>query len=172
MRFNSCVFSVINEIHIENVKGLNTNLMIQISKKVNFGEFGLVRFRTPFDAIITRINSIDSEKTARSIKDEINRENIIDINNQELINLCDIIKREKTFDNNIDVFLAAWQLIHVRNNMGINYRKTLEYATKNYILPLPIFPNCFCTCRIFPHRPQTNHSLPRVECGHPVHKKR
>ena len=107
----------------------NHDLMIQISKKVNFGEFGLVRFRTPFDAIITRINSIDSKKTTRSIKDEINRENIININNQEFINLCDIINRKRTFDNSIDVFLAAWQLIHVRNNMGVNYRKAMEYAT-------------------------------------------
>lgn len=106
----------------------NPNSMIQISEKVNFGEFGLVRFRTPFDAIITRINSIDSKKTARSIKDEINRENIIDINNQEFTNLCDIIKRKRTFDNSVDVFLAAWQLIHVRNNMGVNYRRALEYA--------------------------------------------
>ena len=106
----------------------NHDLMIQISEKVNFGEFDLVRFRTPFDAIITRINSIDSKKTAQSIKDEINRENIIDINNQEFTNLCDIIKRERTFDNSVDVFLAAWQLIHVRNNMGVNYRKALEYA--------------------------------------------
>lgn len=103
--------------------------MIQISEKVNFGEFGLVRFRTPFDAIITRINSIDSKKTSRSIKDEINSENIININNQEFINLCDIINRKRTFDNSVDVFLAAWQLIHVRNNMGVNYRKALEYAT-------------------------------------------
>lgn len=106
----------------------NPNLMIQISEKVNFGEFGLVRFRTPFDAIITRINSIDSRKTARSIKDEINRENIIDINNQEFANLCDIIRRKRAFDNSVDVFLAAWQIIHVRNNMGVNYRKALEYA--------------------------------------------
>lgn len=68
--------------------------MIQISEKVNFGEFDLVRFRTPFDAIITRINGIDSKKTARSIKDEINRENIIDINNQEFTNLCNIIKQK------------------------------------------------------------------------------
>lgn len=102
--------------------------MIQISEKVNFGEFGLVRFRTPFDAIITRINNIDSRKTARSIKDEINRENIIDINNQVLANLCDIIRRKRAFDNSVDVFLAAWQIIHVRNNMGVNYRKALEYA--------------------------------------------
>lgn len=89
----------------------NHDLMIRISEKVNFGEFDLVRFRTPFDAIITRINSIDSKKSAQSIKDEINRENIIDINNQEFTNLCDIIKRERTFDNSVDVFLAAWQLI-------------------------------------------------------------
>ena len=107
----------------------NHDLMIQISEKVNFGEFGLVRFRTPFDAIIARINSIDSKKTTRSIKDEINSENIININNQEFINLCDKIKQKRTFDNSVDVFLAAWQLIHVRNNMGVNYRKALEYAT-------------------------------------------
>ena len=103
--------------------------MIQISEKVNFGEFGLVRFRTPFDAIIARINSIDSKKTTRSTKDEINSENIININNQEFINLCDKIKQKRTFDNSVDVFLAAWQLIHVRNNMGVNYRKAIEYAT-------------------------------------------
>ncbi len=91
----------------------NHDLMIQISEKVNFGEFGLVRFRTPFDAIIARINSIDSKKTTRSIKDKINSENIININNQEFINLCDKIKQKRTFDNSVDVFLAAWQLIHV-----------------------------------------------------------
>ena len=109
----------------------NPNSMIQISEKVNFREFGLVRFRTPFDAIITRINSIDSKKTARSIKDEINRENIIDINNQEFTNLCDIIKRKRTFDNSVDVFLAAWQLIHVRNNMGVNYRRAIKSTIKD-----------------------------------------
>ena len=60
------------------------NLIIRISENINFEEFSLVRFKTPFNAIIAKINSIDNRKTAHSIKDEIIRENIIDINNQEL----------------------------------------------------------------------------------------
>lgn len=88
----------------------------------------MVRFKTPFNAIIAKINSIDNRKTAHSIKDEIIRENIIDINNQELTNLCDIIRQNSAFDNIVDVFLVAWQIIHVRNSMGVNYRKALAYA--------------------------------------------
>lgn len=104
------------------------NLIIRISENINFEEFSLVRFKTPFNAIIAKINSIDNRKTAHSIKDEIIRENIIDINNQELTNLCDIIRQNSAFDNIVDVFLVAWQIIHVRNSMGVNYRKALAYA--------------------------------------------
>lgn len=104
------------------------NLIKQISDSINWEEFNLVRFKTPFNTILEEINSIDSKKTAQCIKDEIINKNILNIDNQEFEKLCNMIRQNLSIDNELDIFLAAWQIIHVKNNMGVNYRKALLYS--------------------------------------------
>ena len=94
---------------------------------VNFGEFVLNRFTLPFNAIIEKINQIDHRKTTQVIKEEIIAKNIININNAEFNKLCNIIYNTG-ISNVVDIFLAGWQIINVKNKMGVNYRKALLYA--------------------------------------------
>ena len=102
------------------------NLLNKI-KDVNFGEFALKRFTTPFNAIIEKINQIDHRKTKQAIKEEIIARNIININNAEYDKLHDIM-RNAGVDDIVDIFLSIWQILHVRNKMGVNYNKALTYA--------------------------------------------
>lgn len=104
------------------------SLIKKISDSINWDEFNLVRFKTPFNTILEEINSIDGKKTAQFIKDEIIKKNILKFGNQEFEKLCGMIKQNLSIDNELDIFLAAWQIIHVKNNMGVNYRKALSYS--------------------------------------------
>lgn len=104
------------------------NLIKQISDSINWKEFDSSHFKTPFNTIIEKINSIDSKKTAHCIKDEITKNDILNFDNQEFEKLCNIIRLNSSIDNTLDIFLAAWQIIHVKNKMGANYRRALLYS--------------------------------------------
>lgn len=104
------------------------NLIKQISDSIKWKEFDSTHFKILFNTIIEKINSIDSKKTAHCIKDEISKKCILNLGNQEFEKLCNIIRLNSSIYNALDIFLAAWQIIHVKNKMGANYRKALLYS--------------------------------------------
>lgn len=105
--------------------------ILNLIEEVDFKEFSLSRFTTPFNAIIDKINKIDHKKTTKAIKEEIINDNIISITNAEFDKLRGIIVESTGVNDEVDIFLTIWQIIRVKSEMGANYKKALAYA--NYL---------------------------------------
>jgi hypothetical protein len=103
-------------------------LFHRIENEVDFTRFELKSYKTILDSSFTQINL--QTGTGNSIKDWINA-NILTLFKglDEFVKLSNIITSFgfPEVKDEIDSYLTAWQIITVKNIMGVNYRKACKY---------------------------------------------
>lgn len=104
-------------------------LIGDLEKNINFHEFGLKRFLNEFSPIISSIKDI-KEKTHAKTKEKVNNINI-SIHNQEYDKFCSVLTSVSEIRTPIDLLLALWQILEVKQAMGANYKKAIAYS--NYL---------------------------------------
>ena len=103
-------------------------LFHRIENEVDFTRFELKSYKTILDTSFIQINQ--QTGTGNSIKDWINT-NVLTLFKglDEFVKLSNIITSFgfPEVKDEIDSYLTAWQIITVKNNMGVNYRKACKY---------------------------------------------
>lgn len=117
---------------LPNISNIYSNihalLKIEDENGVDFHEFELQRYNNPVAAIIENINSF-SKLTAIAIIRKIENEHMFMGISSNFDKLKDILKEILQFDTNAEAYLAAWQYIEHRKDLGCtNNRKALQYA--------------------------------------------
>lgn len=103
-------------------------LFYRIENEIDFSRFALKNYRTTFDTAFTQINLQNG--TGNTIKGWIVT-NILPsfYGLEEFVKLANIISSfgfEEVTDE-VDAYLTAWQIIIVKNNMGVNFKKACKY---------------------------------------------
>lgn len=101
---------------------------IEEQSGIHFREFDLQRFKTPMDVIKAQIDSM-SAKTGALILRWMETESIFAGKLQDFDKLKDILKDYFQYATNAEAYLAAWQYIERRKELGtIEYKKALNYV--------------------------------------------
>lgn len=105
----------------------NEAAITKIENCVDFHIFELKTYRTKAQNIIDAFNLFDSKTTAIGIKTSMSESmNFRDIC-PEFTTLMNNIESELSIDNDCDGFLATWQYLVTRKDLGIKFRKALAY---------------------------------------------
>lgn len=108
----------------------NASLLEKISNEIDFSRFNLKSFIKVIDETITRIN--EQQGSGLDLKLWI-ASNILPsvMHLDELVKLMDIISSFRFVNANqpVDVFLASWQLLFVKNKMGTDFKKACKYLS-------------------------------------------
>jgi hypothetical protein len=103
-------------------------LFYRIEKEINFSRFGLKAYRQVFDSALPAINGQNG--TGLTIKNWI-QTNILPPFQalDELKKLSEIITSFGFVEvkDEVDAYLTAWQILCVREAMGVNYKKACKY---------------------------------------------
>jgi hypothetical protein len=115
---------------LENISNLfrNCKLFNRIDNEIDFGKFKSASFLKSFEPSRTQINQ--QIGTGAAIKAWMNQHIVPTLRNiDELKKLADIIFSFgfQEAQNEVDSYLAAWQIIVVRKNMGNNYKKAYKH---------------------------------------------
>jgi len=105
-----------------------SRLILRIENEIDFSRFNLKKFKEPIADIINKINQRNGTK--KNIKEWI-VENSLTVF-QGLDEFTKLAKLITSFEldiisDEVDSFLAAWQIISVKNEMGANYKKACKY---------------------------------------------
>jgi len=95
---------------------------------IDFDRFRLKKFKTIYDSVYTQINA--QSGTGNNIKKWINDNVLATLRSlDELKKIVDIIISFgfSEVQDEVDAYLTTWQILHVRNEMGINYKKACKY---------------------------------------------
>lgn len=96
--------------------------------EIDFSRFALKKFHTTYDDIYAQINA--QAGTGNNIKSWIETNLLSTLQSlDELKKLADLIISfgfEEVKDE-VDAYLTAWQIIFVKNEMGVNYKKACKY---------------------------------------------
>lgn len=96
--------------------------------EIDFSRFDLKKFKTAFDSVFAQINV--QTGTGNNIKTWIVANVITTLQSlDELKKIADIITSFgfAEVQDEVDAYLTAWQIIFVKNKMGVNYKKACKY---------------------------------------------
>ena len=114
-----------------NISNLLTSatLLYRIEKSIDFSRFNLKKYKNVINISIEQINQ--QSGTGNQIKEWIIT-NILPTIQQldEYIKLQNIISEFgfQEIQNEADLFLTAWQILTLKNNLGTNYKKACKYV--------------------------------------------
>ena len=113
--------------NISNIFGCGA-LFHRIENEIDFTRFSLRNYQTTLNNTIIQINQ--QTGTGDNIKNWI-RINVLPAIQalDEYQKLSDIIAsfRFREITNDVDLFLATWQILTIRNNLGANFKKACKY---------------------------------------------
>ncbi|HAF29039.1 MAG TPA: hypothetical protein DCG75_08320 [Bacteroidales bacterium] len=115
---------------LTNISNLFTcgELFRRIDIGIDFTRFTLRNYRTTFDSVFPQINL--QAGTSNEIKDWITTTVLLSLQAldefEKLSNIIASFGFPEVRDE-IDSYLTAWQIITVRNNIGVNFRKACKY---------------------------------------------
>lgn len=107
----------------------NINALVQIEEKkeIDFNKFNLKRYNDSITEVIGRINAL-SRSTAVDIIKQIEDERMFDGLSIDFDKLRKILKDTLQLNTNAEAYLAAWQYIEYRKELGKLNKKALQYA--------------------------------------------
>lgn len=104
------------------------HLFFRIESEIDFTRFGLKPYRQIFDSAFPAIN--EQNGTGNTIKGWIQANVLPSFQGlDEFKKLADIITSFGFSEvrDEVDAYLTAWQILSVKNTMGVNYKKACKY---------------------------------------------
>lgn len=104
------------------------HLFFRIEREIDFTRFGLKLYRQTFDSTFPTIN--EQKGTGNSIKGWIQSNILPEFQAlDEFRKLADIITSFGfgEIQDEVDAYLTAWQILSVKEKMGVNYKKACKY---------------------------------------------
>lgn len=114
--------------NILNIYGdIHALIQIEEKKEIDFNKFNLKRYNDSITEVRGRINTL-SRLTAVDIIKQIEDERMFDGLSTDLDKLKEIFKDILQLNTNAEAYLAAWQYIEYRKELGKLNKKALQYA--------------------------------------------
>ncbi|MGG7665488.1 hypothetical protein [Dyadobacter sp. BHUBP1] len=106
----------------------SANLFNEIVSKIDFARFGLVNYSRIIAHGVTSIN--EQTGTGSDIKQWIEKELLPSFRAlEELTKLANVIAAYNfsIISDEVDLYLSAWQIIQVKDSMGVRFKKAVKY---------------------------------------------